>query len=1013
MKRRLFSLGAIALLVPLFHAGAQAPGAAESGRITGSVTATEGGAPIQGAQVVVVGTRYGTTTREDGRFTIILPAGSYRVRATMLGFAPQMVIDVPVTTATPATVDFTLTRQAVMLSETVVVGYGTQSRKDVTGAVAQVSAVELAQTPKLNVVDAMKGRVAGVDIVSTGYKPGDGVQVRIRGTRSLKAGNDPLYVLDGIPMDGGLNDLNPSDIESVDVLKDASATAIYGSRGANGVILITTKKGEGDGRARITYDTYVGQSEALRKIEMLNGEEFVEMRREAKKTVGKYLCPAGVASCDAGDKDMLYPIEYEMYKAGRYTDWQDVLLRQGAQSSHQLSVQGGNDRTQYAVSGSLTDQEGIVRGQDFDRKSMRVNIESQATGRLRIGGSALVMRSTQNLGRGDGVYSEALQNSPLGPAFDSTGKMIFRPTPDGQRVNPLADVANFLDRRQRTRAFGTLFTSLRLFEGVDWRVNFGPDIAYNTRGQFRGSETQANFGSGAADALQEEDRGFTYTLDNIVNVRRQLGRLHRIDGTLLYSIQQSWDEEHDTSVDGLPYEHQLFYNLGTGDQVLSVRSDKREWALQSYMGRLNYALADRYLFTVTTRVDGSSRLAPGRKWATFPSVALGWLISEEPFMMSQKYFSNLKLRASYGRAGNTSVDPYQTQGLLSRTTYIWDNAPAFGYRPGALANKNLEWEKTDQYDVGLEFGLFRDRLSGTVDYYRAFTHDLLMDRQLPASTGFTSTVQNIGETKNTGVELGLSALVLENWKGLRWSVDGNWTRNKNEIVSLYGGKDDDLGNRWFIGMPIDDNGNNRIWYTHKFGGIWQQADAALAATYGHKPGMIRPVDINEDGKIDDFDRVILGTTYPKWTGSLSTRLEWKSLDFSAMAITRQGFMVSNAFLTTHDRLDARYNNVKRDYWTPTNPSNVNPQPNYDQEGPINGGLRGFEDGSFTKIRNITLGYTVGNRYLSRVGAEALRIYGTAQDPFMFTKSSVLDPEGRTSAGSPSYRTLLVGASVTF
>jgi TonB-linked SusC/RagA family outer membrane protein len=771
----------------------------------------------------------------------------------------------------------------------------------------------------------------------------------------------------------------------------------------------------GAGRTRITYDTYVGQAEPLRKVDMLSGPEFVELRREAKKTVGKYLCPAGVAQCDEGDKDMLYPIEYEMYKAGRWTDWQDVLLRKGAQASHQLVVQGGSDRTQFSLSGGLTRQDGVVRGQDYDRKSMRVNVETQATNRLRLGGSAFVMRSTQNLGRGDAVYNEALLNSPLGPAFDSTGRRTFRPTPDGQRVNPLADVENFLDRRQRTRAFGTLFSNLKLFEGVDWRVNFGPDIAYATRGQFRGAETQANFGTGA-DALNRDERSFNYTLDNIVSMRRSLGSAHRFDGTLLYSVQQSWYEDHYTEVDGLPYEHQLWFNLGSADLVDSIATRKEEWALQSYMGRLNYAFRDRYLLTVTSRWDGSSRLAPGKKWAMFPSVALGWQIGEEPFMQRQNLISTLKLRASYGRAGNTAVSPYQTQGLLSRTTYAWDNTGAFGYRPGSLANPNLEWEKTDQFDVGLEWGVKRDRITGTIDVYRAFTHDLLMDRQLPTSSGFSSVVQNIGETRNTGVELGVSALVLENWKGVRWNVDATWARNKNEIVSLYGGKDDDIGNRWFIGYPIHegtDSDDNQVWYAQVFGGIWQQQDSALAASYGMRVGQIRPVDINGDGKIDQADRVILGNTYPKWTASVSTRVDWRGFDLSAMAISRQGFMIKNTLFTSNNRLDARYNNVRTNYWTPTNPSNTDPRPNYDQEGPVQGGLRGFEDGSFVKVRNITLGYTFAGPLARRMGAETLRIYGRTEDPFLFTKSKAIDPEGRATAGSPSYRTLLVGATVGF
>ena len=981
-----------------------------TGRITGVVTSEEGGGPIAGATLSIVGARQGAIAGSDGRYTITLPPGTYRVRASMIGYAPLIVDSVPVTRGQTTPLNFQLKRQALQLSAVVTVGYGTQSRRDVTGSVGSVSAQQIQETPKASPVEALKGRVPGVDIVTTGYKPGDEPRVRIRGQRSLTASNDPLYVLDGIPMAGGLNDVNPTDIESVEVLKDASATAIYGSRGANGVVLITTRRGR-TGNTRVTLDSYYGLASPLRRMRMFNGPEFAEYKREAYRNVGKYKCPAGVMVCEAGDADLFYPVERQMMAAGQWTDWQDLVLRDGAQGSQQLSVSGGNDRTQFAVSGSLFRQDGIIKGQDFDRKSMRLNVETQAHTRFRVGGSALVSRSDQNLGRGDGVYSEALLNNPNSPAFDSLGALIFRPTPDGQRVNPLSDVANHLDNRRRTRAFGTLFADLNILEGLNWRVNFGPDITYATLGRFRGAETQAKFGS-PADALQEEDRVFAYTLDNIVSYKRDLWTDNRIDATFLYSIQQQRSESHNSSVSGLPYEHQQFYNIGSGSTIESVSSGLSEWSLMSYMGRVNYALKDRYLLTLTARMDGSSRLAPGNKWALFPSVALGWIIGDEPWIRDRNWFSNLKLRASYGTTGNTSVSPYQTQGGLARTTYAWGDAGAFGYRPNTLRNPALQWEKTDQYDVGLEFGVLKGRVNGTVDVYRSYTHDLLMNRQLPASTGYSSILQNIGETQNTGVELALNTVVLDGWKGVRWNVDLNWSRNRNEILSLYGGKNDDIGNRWFIGQPINGGGNS-IYYDLKFGGIWQLADSLEAKRYGQVPGQIRVVDQNDDGKINELDRVILGNTYPGWTGAVNTRVDWKRLDLSVMALARQNVMIGNEFRTGTAHMAGRYNNLHVNYWTPTNPSNTDPRPNADQENPIYGSTRQYEDGSFWRIRNITLGFTVPQSLTRRVGSESLRIYGTAQDPFLFSKSKALDPEGRTSAGVPSFRTLLVGVTAGF
>jgi hypothetical protein len=436
------------------------------------------------------------------------------------------------------------------------------------------------------------------------------------------------------------------------------------------------------------------------------------------------------------------------------------------------------------------------------------------------------------------------------------------------------------------------------------------------------------------------------------------------------------------------------------------------------MARLNYTLLDKYLLTLTTRIDGSSRLAEGNKYATFPSVALGYRVLDENANQKFGPLSSLKLRGSYGTTGNTSVDPYQTQGGLVRTSYSYGSTAGFGYRPGTLPNPELRWEKTGTFDIGADFGLLDGRLTGTIDGYRATTNDLLLDRQLPPSTGYSSITQNVGSTRNTGLEVALTAITLDGWHGLHWTNDITFSKNKNEIVSLNGGKIDDPGNVWFIGQPINNpsnnnnNSDNHVWYDYKFNGIWQTADSALAASYGEKPGQIRIVDANGDGKFNASDKVILGNTYPAWTGSLSSRLDYRGFDVSFQAITRRGFMVRND-LQRGNTLAGRYNGPAVNFWTPSNPSNEAPRPDKNTENPVFGDARGYEDGSFLKIRNITVGANVPSRYLARVGASSARIYFTAQDPWMFTNTTVLDPEGQTGKGVPIFRTLLLGGSFGF
>ncbi len=957
------------LVLPLLFFALAPPrsvSAQQTGTITGVVRAQETGAPLRDARVTIAGTRFNTRTDSAGQYTIPdVPPGTYHVQAQIIGYELGQVPGVVVTADQSATADFQLTQLAIALQELVVVGYGTQVRRDVTGSLASVDGDNVHEVPKVNAIEAIKGRVAGVDIVTTGNKPGDGVRVRLRGERSLKASNDPLYVLDGIPMAGGIGDLNPRDIESIDVLKDASATAIYGSRGANGVVLITTRKGRA-GATNFTYDSYAGYQAPLRRVRLFNGPEFAEYRREAERARNNYKCAQGVAVCDSADAKLFGPDgTLAALRAGRWTDWQDLVLQEGAQVSNEIGVTGGSDQTHFALTAGQLKQRGIVKAQDFERRSMRLNFDHELSPRLRVGSSTSLIRTEQNLGRGDAVYTEALTNNPLGMAFDTTGAILFKPTPDGQRVNPLSDIQNWTDNRTRTRLFGTLFAGYDLTPAFSWRVNFGADLTFSRRGQFRGAQTQQWQGS-SADAAMWESKTVAYTLDNILTFRRSLGTDHRVDVTALYSIQHERTERDSMQVTGLPYEHQKFFDLGSGLKPDWLGSGLSAWALQSFMARVNYTFKDRYLLTVSSRADGSSRLAPGQKYGMFPSVALAWRLSE-----------------SYGRTGNTAIDPYQTEGSLTRTMYSFLDQPAVGFRPGRLPNPDLRWEKTAQLDAGLEFTIANNRLSGSIDYYRADTRDLIMERQLPPTTGYSNILENVGATRNTGVEVALSTLLVQDWHGMRWNVEVNGAANRNRIVRLSSGLLSDPGNKWFVGHPIS------VAYDYQFGGIWQLQDSVQAKAYGSAPGKIRVVDTNGDGKIDQNDRIILGTTFPASTMSMTSRLDWKGIDVSIMAVARLGFLVQDSLRN----------------------GDTEPRPNAAQENPDYGGIRGYGDGSFLKVRTITVGYTVSGGHLRWMRARSLRIYASALDPFMFTQFRGLDPESALNSGVPSYRTLMMGVTL--
>ncbi|HTE47694.1 MAG TPA: TonB-dependent receptor [Gemmatimonadaceae bacterium] len=989
---------------------------AQTGRIAGRVNADDGRA-LSGIQITVTGTSRGAVSDTAGRFTITaVPTGTHDVLARGIGYA-STTKSVTVSADQAATITFTLASAPAALNPVVVVGYGTQDRRAITGAVGTVQAIQLKDIPTSDPMKALQGRLPGVDITATSNEPGAAMRVRIRGSRSLTASNDPLYVVDGIPISGGIQDFNPAIIETIDVLKDAAATAIYGSRGANGVILVTTKKGPRDGALHASYnaDMYYGSQRPVQLIPMMNLQQYVHYMQDGAAANGQDTSLAKI-----------FTVKQQLaIKQNISTDWQRAVLKNGLQKSLQGGLTGSNADTRYSLSGNYFDQNGMIPGQGYTRGAAFASVDHTSR-RLNLGLSANTSRINTDQGEGGAAYGYALAMTPLGRPTnytnpDSAGLLDTRPDDDPLNINPVLEAQSVVRQQAVNRVFGSAYAELKIAEGLTYRMNFGPDYTQLSNGCYNGPWTHGNctnLGANSSNQGQPPQAGqinqqdFSYTLDNLLHLDRTLGSSHRFDITGLYSIQHDRFTKDSLYATNLPYPTQLWYDLGSGTAGNEL-SRISEWSLQSYMGRLNYTFLDRYSLSATGRSDGSSRLAPGHKWTFFPSIGLGWQLGDESFMKDIGFLSSLKVRGSYGTTGNTAIDPYSTEGTLSSKLYTFGTTRVRGYKPGNIPNPDLGWEKTDQTDIGIEYSIFNDRISGSVDGYRYNTHDLLLRRLLPVTSGFTSTLQNIGSTRNSGVELAMSTVNLRNWRGVTWSSDFAWSHNKNEITALASGATSDIGNVWFVGHPIN-GGGNQVFYDYKYVGVWQFADSvamkgfnATGSTF--KFGDPRVADVNNDGKITADDRTFVGDSYPAWTGSMSNRVTWHGFDVSALVTAKWNYTFVDG---TPRSYFGRYNNIADlDYWTPTNPTNKNPAPTTGAVDRLYASTRLYTDGSHWRVRNITAGYTMDARMARHIGAQSLRVYATAQDPYIHSNYIGIDPE--VGGAVPTIRTLLLGTNIVW
>ena len=989
---------------------------------------SQSGEPLQGVSVVVKGYSTGTSTKTDGSFEISAPVSS-TLAFTYVGYISKEVK----VTANETNLSLQMLTDKNEMSQVIVVGYGTRKKSDVTGAITSISEQAIKDVPASNLASAIQGQASGVDIQRSGAnsKPGATPNILIRGSRSLTASNSPLIVVDGIPFNGSINDLNQDDVASVEILKDASSTAIYGSRGANGVILITTKRGR-NAKPVVTYSGYAGKTKLISEFPVMDAEQFTTFKKWANINAnpGKYTGLDDPAFLTNGVFD---PAEVQGIKTGRNTDWQSHIYKTGIMTDHQLGITGGTDITQYAVSGGYFNQTGIYEGQQFQRFTVKASVDQQLGKRFKVGLNSL---NTYTIRQGESAnpMAQALRASPLVSPFDSAGNVLndYVPGSASQVWNPLGDLlpGAVAEERKRLGTFTTLFVEVNLLKGLKYKFNSGVELTNDTYNNYYSGKTSFRVNQGGGAASNRNNNSTNYTLENLLIYDKVFAQRHKINFTGLYSIQESKTVGNQVDY-SMNSDYLAFYNPAYSSNI-KPQGTYSKWDILSYMGRLNYSYNDRYLVTVTVRSDGSSRFAPGNKWHTFPSAAVAWNITKESFFNVRK-INNLKLRASYGTVGSTAIAPYQTLGALSPLVYNYGPVYVTGAYFSNAKNDSLTWESTSTANIGLDFGAFNNRVSGSIEVYKQFTSSLLLSQTLPITSGIPNAlVRNVGKTQNSGLEIHLSTVNIQgrSAKDFTWTSDINFFINRGKITQLAEGVTKDVANSWFIGQPID------VYYDFQRVGIWQNtaSDSAEAKRLGLTTtgsgsviGTIRVGDISgpngkPDGKIDaNYDRMIVGTAEPKWEGGTTQRFAFKGFDFTAVVFARWGYTMNSSlyggnFVNTYQ---GTYNNLQTHYWTPENHEQWNPKPDAGRTNPLNRSVLSYFDGSFVKIRSLALGYNLPISVANKVGARSLRVYAIATDPFIlfspYRDAGGIDPEGAGTVGidTPPVRSFMFGLNLSF
>jgi TonB-linked SusC/RagA family outer membrane protein len=979
----------------------------------------ENGNPIPGATVVVKGTTTGTTTDVNGNYVLENVTPQSTLVVSFIGYTNQEII-----VGDRSQINISLQQEVTALEEVVVVGYGTQRRESVTGSVASISGNVLRDVPSSNFSQSIQGRLPGVELSQTSTRPGSTLQIRVRGTRSLTASNDPLVVLDGIPFVGSISEINTNDIKSLDILKDASATAIYGSRGANGVIIITTNKGQKGQKAKITYNGRSSMDKVFAKFPMMDGPEFVALRTAS----GRYTNGLD----ESNDVN---------------TDWQDLLYRNGHQMSHDVGLSGGTTNGSYSFGIGYLQDQGVIPTNKFTRYSLRSSVDQEVGKYFQFGFNSNSNYS-MNEGGQVGLYG-ILSMSPISDPYNADGtlKRTIKMPLDDQFTYTRDVIEDLKDQwLSQSRGFSTynsVYGEVKIpwIEGLKYRATLGLDLRQNNNGSYTAEGIGSNNPTTESTASISNSHNFHWNIQNLISYDHIFAGKHRVNAVALYEAEQSTYFDSGTSAKSIPSMYFQYYSLGQSlGEIIASNGSYSQSGLISYMGRVMYEYSNRYMLTATIRSDASSRLAEGHKWHTYPAVSVGWNIKNESFMENISAIDRLKIRVGYGQTSNQAVGAYSTLGRLSSRNYNFGTTYATGYYVTQLPNPDLGWEYSETWNYGLDFTILKNRLSGTFEYYITNTKDLLLSLGLPQTSGVSSYTANIGETQNKGFEISLNGTILDNVNGWTWEAGINLYSNHNELLALASGQTRDEGNGWFVGHNI-----NAIYDYEKIG-LWQQDDPYLSILEpGGNVGMIKVLytgDFNADGSpvraIGAADRQIMDVD-ADFQGGFNTRVAYKGFDLNIIGgFQSGGILVStlNGGSSYLNLMTGRRGQIKVDYWTPDNTGAKYPAPSgvLSGDNPKYINSESYFDGSYLKIRNIQLGYNFNQSLLKNSGVN-MRLYFTVQNPFVmfseFNKEMGLDPETNSYGNqnvatggynsriltvgfnAPSTRNYVIGVNLTF
>lgn len=960
--------------------------AAQNKTITGKVSSIDK-VPLSGATIQLKNSKITTSTGNDGTFSINIPiASSNTLVVAYVGFETKEI-----ELGNSTNVEVRLTEVVKDLSDVVVVGYGSQKKRDVTGSVASLSKERLRELPNTNIAQALQGSVPGLQInTNGGGAEGNDLSILIRGRNSISASTGPLLIWDGIPYEGGISEINPNDVESIEVLKDASAAAIYGSRGSNGVILITSKTGK-KGKLNITYDGSYGTQAITNKPDLMTGEEFYNFKKTRLNA-----------------PNTISPAEQAIYDAGKAVDWYDLATQKGLRSQHSISMTGGSDKISFYFGGTFLDVKGVAVNDRFKRYSLRPSLEVKATPWLTIGSSTQF--SLQNRGGLPVEFSDSRNTggganffNPLTSPFDSAGNpSIYAYADYPPSRNPLSNtLVSNSDISYRIFTTNNVTVVFPFLKGLSYKLNTGVEYESNQRKTYWGRNVALGFESnGYATNYNSTSRNFT--VENILNYSKEFG-MHSINFTGLYSSQSNQFDRDQLEGQGFPNDVLTNYQMSSA-LLLTPSAVNFRQNLISQMGRLNYGYDGKYLLTLTTRRDGYSGFGAKSKYGVFPTLGLAWNIHRESFMKNITAINNLKLRGSYGINGNQAVSSYSALAKLSSFPYVSGSTVLPGYVPSALANEELGWESTKSLSLGLDFAVFNNRIQGSIDVYSAKTSDLLLNRIISSVQGFTRILQNIGKTSNRGIELGLTSTNIKS-KDFTWTTSLNFSSNQNKIVDLYGDGKDDIGNGWFIGKPIN------VVYGLHYDGIFrsqEEVDASLQKTA--KPGWIRVKNINGDTLINTAsDRTILGNQDPKFIWGITNTFKYKGMSLMVFFHGVNGVTKRNPFEDDNVFTDVRRNTTRKDWWSPTNPNGTH-FANDANANPL--GVNFYERATFARLKDISFGYDLPASMLSRAKITSCKVYVTGRNLATITKYSALDPELTDQFGLPLQKEVVFGLNIT-